>query len=93
MNEPEVVQMRYSITLTVEEFQKILDKDKEEMDGNGNFLHVILKRETSAEDIEYDGMFGAHIWFTFDKFGRNGVAVDVQEELVYVVDIIKNYIK
>lgn len=93
MNEPEIVQIRYSITFTVEEFEKIIKKDDEEITEFGHNLFSKLRNETGAEDIEYAGMFGPHLWFTLDKFDHLGRVTDLEDEINNIVDIIKNYIK
>jgi hypothetical protein len=73
------VQTVYCIEVTVEEFQKLMDKENLGMDGN---LFSKLHKLDGVYNIEYNGHFGANIWVTIDKEHDNGKTWNTIEEII-----------
>lgn len=60
------VQIRYQVDTTVKQMLTILKRDWYAPTSKRKTLRGILEAEFSVTDIEYDGHFGAHVWYTVD---------------------------
>lgn len=76
MREYEITRFSVCVPLTRDEFAKLKDDDP------AYYLDVVMPRlqKRGAMDIEYNGHFGANIFFS----------VDTQEEIVGVIDELES---
>ena len=59
---PEVIVKRYCVPIPMETFLKFLDKDKEF--ENDDFVAKLEKM--GADKVDYEGFFGANLFFSLD---------------------------
>lgn len=72
----------YCLEMTNEQFTKILDRDEKE--SLSSYLIPLMEKE-GAIDVNYDGLFGAAVFFTLET--------EQNHKLGEVCNTVKNYIK
>lgn len=80
---------QFCVELTKEEFIKILDKEKEQENNNDwdNHLFNELNKIDGVDDTDYNGHFGANIFFSFD------VDYDEAATMKAVKKVIEKWVK
>lgn len=67
----EAFKTSYAIALTVEEFTRILDDDREAFDNDDKDLSQKLDAIDGVYDTDYNGHFGPNVYVTIDKENDN----------------------
>ena len=83
----EAYSTKYSITITIPEMVKILDKDEEMIASDGKTLFNLLDELPHVTWVDYDGMFGNYIYLEVEKEGDNNKTWRI------IMGIIEEYIK
>jgi len=80
-----VLQTTYRLSVSDEQFDTIIEKDKELMCSNED-LGSLLDKETPARNIEYTAWFGCVIIYDIEK------SYDTAEVHEKIENIIKEYV-
>ena len=79
-----VTKISYSIPITEDQLDKIVEKDRERQDGE-KALYELLDKLEDVWDVDYDGHFGLYIYLAFSR--------EPTEEQVSAVETIMNYLE
>lgn len=83
MKAPVCVQKKWCIDLTIPQLKRLLDRDDNYDNPNRPFEQML--KVPDVEDINYDGHFGPHIWFT--------TAADDEETVIKFTELIKKLVR
>ena len=61
----DVTKLQYCVTMEPEELLNIIAADEFRIEHGDTLYHRLLKIEGVC-DVEYNGMFGPHVWFSVD---------------------------
>lgn len=83
-NIAQVTRISYRVDLTIKQYLYLADRDdRENIAERGGDLDSILSGVTHARDLEFNGHFGAAVFFSLDS--------DVKNEAEIVAKLIKMY--
>ncbi len=74
--------VHYCVDIDVEDLLKVIKLDDDNIATDGRTLHDHLMNIDAVEEVDYDGMFGPHLFFKVDANRDNSHLWEFVEQVV-----------